>query len=119
MFWKESLFRKACLTFLFPVLSGKQPFCIYVVLHPVQNIMIAYFVALQDITGILNAFDFMDISTENRQKGLVVFHGSRNSRTFWSFCTNILFFFLFSWNMLMISKKHPTLSQVKKRNTLC
>lgn len=80
--------------------------------------MITCFVALQDITDILNAFDFMDVLTEeNWQKGLVVFHGSWNSYTFWSFCTNI-FFFLFSWNMLILSKKHPTLSQIKTRNTV-
>lgn len=70
--------------------------------------MITHFVALQDITDILNAFDFMDILTGELQRGLVVFHGSQNSYTFWSFWTNILFFFLFSWNMWTLSKKRPT-----------
>lgn len=55
--------------------------------------MITCSVALQNITDILNAFDFLDVlAEENWQKGLVVFHGSWNSHAFWSFCTNILFF---------------------------
>jgi len=60
-----------------------------------KNIMITYFVALQDMLDVLIVFGFIDFLTdENCQKCLLVFYNSLNFYTFCSFHT-IASFFLF------------------------